>query len=194
MSFKSQFALFCLIILQIISTKTYSQKPFEKIGVNFSYNRNLSIDDLKEYWEIDYGGSINLDTPFYFGQVGLGIDYTKFSSKNVVQPDFNSLFISMKFSKKLELFLETKLSAGIKFGTYLMLFDDNNATDFESTESELAIGAQVKYEIPITMSLSVFASTDFTTVFTNKRLKLWDASAGLLYEFDSPEWFREFMD
>lgn len=194
MSFKSQLILLCLIITQIISAQNYKHSPFEIIGVNINYSHNLSMDDLKEFWDVNYGGSINFETPFYFGHVSLGIDYTKFASNNSVQPDFNSFFISMKFSKKLELFLSTKLSAGIKFGTFLMFFDVTTATDFESTESELAIGAQIKYEIPITHPVSFYTTSEFTTVFTNKRLKLWDVTAGLMYEFDSPKWFKEFME
>ncbi len=170
------------------------QNPFSTIGINASFNRSISIEDLDEFWEADYGVSVRFETPFYFSHVSLGLDYTKFTSKKNLQPDFNSFFLSMMLNRKLDLFSGTNISAGIKFGTFIMLFDDTDATEFESTESELAIGANVKFEAPILKNIRLYLSTDFTTVFTNKRMKLWDASGGIIYTFVTPKWLKDFLE
>jgi hypothetical protein len=188
--------LLCCVIL--IYTSVFAQEKeteaFSKIAIEAQFTRSVSINDLDEFWEMKYGAKFNFNSPFYFGFIGIGIDYNKFSSFNQIQPNFSSVFISLNLTQKAELFFNTKLFAGIKFGSFIMMFDTSDETEFESTESEMAIGAIFGYQVPLSNKLSIISSTNFTTVFTNKKLKIWNISAGLVYEFDSPIWFKEFMN
>lgn len=189
-----------IILLFILAGNVaqYSQETgkaaFSELLVTANYNQTISNGDLNEFWETGKGISVSALTPFYLGETGLGIDASIIKSKSEIQPNFNSFFINLAWMQDINIFQFSSLKFGVKFGSYIMLFDDNELSEFESNESELAVSASARYGIKIYKNFNLYISTDLITVFTRKRLKFVNAGIGLSYRLNSPQWLKEFLE
>ena len=169
-------------------------KVFSEFTIDAGYVNHISTGDLEEYWKPGSAASLSISTPFYFGTMGIGVDASKFESKFEGRPDYNTFFINLSWMQGVRLPGFSRLYAGIKAGSYNMLFDDNNLTEFESNESELAIAAIVQYDIEVYREFRIYLRPELLTVFTNKRIKLFNINAGLSYTFNSPQWIRDILE
>ncbi|PKL88053.1 MAG: hypothetical protein CVV23_12170 [Ignavibacteriae bacterium HGW-Ignavibacteriae-2] len=190
--------LFLLLIMLLPPSGLYSQnvesEVFETITLSAGYNKNISMGELNKYWNADKGASLKIESPFYAGLLGVGVDGQLFTSNSLLQPDYKSFFIYMYWQYQLKLLFNTSLRAGVKFGSYVMIFNDVTLSEFESNESELGIGASFQYDIPVSKIFTFYVQSDFVTVFTMKRIKLFNAGAGVSYNFTSPEWIKDILN
>ncbi|MBN1300622.1 MAG: hypothetical protein JW995_05355 [Melioribacteraceae bacterium] len=170
------------------------QNPFSEIYFSLKYLENMDIKDLHEYWEANHGAYLSTETNFYTGFIGIGVETQYFESRNLQQPDYRTLFINISWRYKLEISGKAGISAGVRSGSYLMLFDDSEQSEFENTESELAVSSFVNIDIPVASCLMVNFNSDFITVFTKKRVKLFNASAGLTYIIETPKWIKNVLE
>ncbi len=189
---------FAIVVILIITGHYHAQEKstnaFSEFTIEAGYTNNLSSGDIEEYWESGNAAAFSISTPFYFGTVGIGIDASIFESKLKGRPDFKTFFINLSWMKGIRLLGFSQLNAGVKVGSYNMLFDDNNLTEFESNESELAVSAIAQYDTEVVEELRIYLRPEFLTVFTNKRLKLFIITAGLSYTFNSPQWIRDILE
>jgi hypothetical protein len=185
---------FILIFCGILVAQDIPGNEFSTINVSLNYNQNILDDDLKEYWFDGRGGSLSFSTPFYIGEAGLGLDFSAIKSKSIRQPNYETFFMHIAWRQGLGLGKFVKLLAGVKFGSYIMLFNDVALSQFESNESELAIAATGQININLTGRISINFASEFLTVFTNKRMKIAHYGAGASYLFDSPKWLREALE
>lgn len=187
-----------LIILFTIPQLSFAQKDsaaaFNSIDLFAGLNININEGDLSEYWNPGKGISVNITTPFYAGTIGIGVDALFFNSKSNNQPDYKSFFINLSWMQGIKIYDPAELRLGVKFGSYNMLFAENNQSEFETNESELAIAAAGTLQIRLYKKLYLNICPELLTVFTNKRMKLFNISTGLSYSFDSPLWIKRILE
>jgi hypothetical protein len=162
------------------------------LGANFVWNG--SSGDLDEYWNSGSGIDGYIQTPFYAGNIKLSFTYMPFKGRDINHPDFNSYYINLGWNENISLVNRLSLYLGVSIGSFLMSFDDETLTEFKTQESEIGAAAEAGLKFSVTPALYFQISTDFLSVFTSRRIKLFNMFAGVSYAFTSPKWFRELAE
>ncbi len=166
---------------------------FTKTQVRVNYLNNYDRESLNDFWSAKHGAGVIYSTPFYAGNISLGVEYLPFSGRIDKYPDFQSLFISLTWYEKILLPLNSSLGIGVKGGSFMMIFDDETLTEFEGTESEIALSPLVNFELGISQYFSLYAEANFISVLTAKRIKLFNLSGGISYNCNTPAWLLRIL-
>jgi hypothetical protein len=178
-------------MMNIFAQEKSSDKAFSKIIIGGNYVWNSSMGDIQDYWTTGSGLDGFLQTPFYAGNIKLSLTYLPFEGKDEYHPNFESYYINFGWSENLDLVSGISLNAGAKIGSFMMSFQDDTLNAFRSSESEIGAAAEVGLSFGLSSALDFNISADFLTVFTSRRIKLFNIHAGLSYAFNSPKWMRE---
>lgn len=181
--------LFCL---QAASAQD-NEHPFSTVefsgGILINSNRNL----LHQYWEPGKGYFISAGTPFYFGDIEIGmlsIPYKKLSDD---VPDFRNYFFFMGLSRDISLPLNISITGGVRFGSNLFKFSDDSLSEYDAIESELGFDLYTSGKIRVFEGLHIKMNADYLGILTKRPIRLFFLSAGVGYEFNTPVWLKEFL-
>ncbi len=164
------------------------KRAFETIRIAVGPAASLHAVHL-DSWTADYGGAVKASTPFYFGEIELGMSILPWKSNDPVLPDFMSAlifggwFVSTAPEKVL------KASAGVRMGNYFMAFDSPQVSG-ERNESEFAISSFLGIRSTFWRGLEGFAEINAVRVLTTPRLDMVSVSTGVSITFDTPDWLE----
>jgi hypothetical protein len=82
---------------------------------------------------------------------------------------------------------------GLRFGNYLMSFDDEDINPTQVDESELGFGLNSRLEFGLSGRWNINIGIGYLVVYTKKRLELTMISIGLSYMIDSPQWLKDLL-
>jgi len=190
---KSKIIFIALFISGSILSQSMNN-TFDKSTFALSYIKTTEYNGLDTYWNIENGFGGYFQTPFYIGDVSVGISHTSFKGLKSKYPDFSSNYIYLSWIGVVDLPLNSSLGAGIKIGSYLMTFESDTLNSFQENESELAIGPYAIFTMPLFSQFSLNLSGEFITVFTNRSMKFINLSAGISYSFATPNWLRRVFE
>ncbi|MBN2571223.1 MAG: hypothetical protein JXA68_03785 [Ignavibacteriales bacterium] len=190
--------LLCIAFYLLLANITYSQKeelPFENIQVGANYFNNFNKNEFHKYWNSTNGAGAYLKTPFYFGFIKIGLNYSDCQSKSNEQPDFVNLIAYLDWGKEFQLPLDICVSTFFKIGISQMDFERSALFVHEGflLERELLIGTGFIISYDLIDRLQIFTGLDYQKTFTQKPMELSFLQIGLSYKFDSPEWLKDFL-
>ncbi|MBI9070510.1 MAG: hypothetical protein JEY94_02870 [Melioribacteraceae bacterium] len=183
-----------ILLLTLISLKAQETLPFSSLNFKISLQQNKNEVLLHQFWEPQSGLNFSVETPFYLGNIEAGISKIDFEGKLYIYPDFSSYFLFAGWSLNKQFFEFVSLKYGIRSGVFVMNFNDQAASEYESTESELSVSLIGELEFPVYKNISGNLNTELLTIFTDKRIKLFIVGVGLSYKLETPKWLRKFFE
>lgn len=185
-----------IFILSVhFSPALYSQDtPFSEIslipGAKFTLNKNA----FHNYWEPGKSYNLKIMSPFYYGEIGLGIEYQKFESIKLPAGDFDGYYASLHWEYPFELLKGVIVIAGFHTGINVFAYDDEeDIGEAGSIESETAAGFFGGVRINFGSQWFVAGGIDYRQIFTHNPIELSFFYAGVGKTFETPGWLREFL-
>ncbi len=191
--------LYVLILLLFFTSILKAQNntsAFETFTLGINYQSNINRNDFHNYWLSDGGIEGYFLTPFYFGEVQLGISYMPFSAKSVEQPDFTSLLLYLQWGYEFNLPVNFAISFNSSVGLFQMNFDDfeNELSPGLLSERELATGLNTTLSYSFYNEWNLSFQLNYLRVFTHKKINLINLGFGLTKKFSSPQWLKDFFN
>ncbi|MDA1029427.1 MAG: hypothetical protein O3B41_10300 [Bacteroidetes bacterium] len=143
-------------------------------------------------WTSGYGGSVSASTPFYFGEIQLGMAAQPWRSNDPNLPDFISALVFAGWFVSTTPENAVKASAGVRLGNYFMAFDSPQISG-ERNESEFAVTPFLNVRRTFFKKIEGFVEVSASRVFTSSRLEMASVSTGLMITFDSPVWLTSIL-
>jgi hypothetical protein len=195
-----RFSLFVYaLVLAILNLP--ANAPAEESDDAFAYTQvgvfldgPVANDDFNEFWQPKLGATVELEMPFYIGNVRLGLQSFKNSSKQTNVPSFRSTYLSLGWAFELGIPLGLQWSNGFNAGAFFMDLSDDPFTDFEDTESELGLGVVTRLRYPIGSAWSALLGVEYRVIYTSRRIEYGFLSVGVSRTFGTPRWLKEFLD
>lgn len=169
-------------------------KAFSEIVIGGNYVWNGSIGDLDEYWTSDHGVDGFIQTPFYAGDIKISLTYIPFTGNDAYHPDFNSYYINLGWKENLYFSNNMSINVGAKIGSFMMSFQDDTLSTFRNQESEIGLAAEAGFKFGVSSEIDIQINANFLSVFTSRRIKLFNIFAGVSYAFTSPKWMRKIVE
>ena len=167
---------------------------FNSISIRINAVSNRSTDDLNRYWTGDKGFEGAVQTPFYFGDIQVGIRYIPYKEKEPYYHDFSTFFYFLGWGEELKLPLNCSFYTGIKFGGFGMAFHDDSLTIYQKDETEFAAGINSYFAFMVFKNFQLVFGADYTKVYTHKKIELFLLSGGLSYAFQTPRWLKDILN
>jgi len=182
--------------MQLVSIKMIAQqkeKPFESITLSGagSYFLTDNLEDIG--WYSTYGIRLNAEMPFYWGQIGVGINFNPYNSQHDL-PTMNIYGINLNWGNTLSLSSSLDFYIGIAIGSCFLSFEGNQLTQYERLENELSFGANTRIIFKANSNLGFHLSLGINKIYTNNNIRQADVGAGLEYKFATGKWLKEFLD
>lgn len=170
-----------------------SEKPFESIRIlgSGSYFLTDNLEDIG--WYSTYGVKLGAELPFYFGQVGFGINFNPYNSQQDL-PKMNIWSINLYWGETIMISKYLGVYTGIALGTCFLSFEGNQLTQYERLENELTVGANARLIFNVTKHLGIHFSLGINKIFTNNNIRQADVGAGFDYKFSTGKWIKEFLN
>lgn len=143
-------------------------------------------------WTSDYGGSVSASTPFYVGEIQLGVAAHPWRSNDPNLPDFISALVFGGWFVSTTPKNAVKASAGVRIGNYFMAFDSPQISG-ERNESEFAATPFLSVRRTFIKNIEGFVEVSVSRVFTSPRPEMASVSTGLMVSFDSPRWLTSIL-
>jgi len=189
------FIIAFLIILPIQS-RLYADdedNAFKFISLRLNLLANTNRNTLHQYWTPFWGGEVEVDMPFYAGDIRAGLHLYQFDGKNEEYADYLVTYYYVGWGWKIALSSHINWFNGLRLGSYQMRFDDTDINPTQKIESELATGVDSRFNLKISSQWSGQIGIGYIVVFTHKKLELVNLSIGISYTFDSPDWLTEIL-
>jgi len=162
---------------------------FETVEVQASATQNVNRNFLHTRWQQGFGLAGSLTTPFYLGYLEVGSSFHRYRVAEPVRvPGFDALHLFAGWGLRGDLG-RLRLETGLRLGNYRMTFDESTFAGVR-TESELALSGRARVAFRVAGPVALYVAGDYLKVYTFLRLKLWYASAGLSYRFQTPAWMK----
>jgi hypothetical protein len=181
------FPIFSLLYAEI-TDNTFSSLSF-RLNLLTNTNRITLHDDWTPFW----GGEVEIELPFYTGDIRAGLHLFQFNGTNETYPDYLVSYFYIGWGG--DILLSSKISwfIGIRTGSYQMRFDDTDINPTQRTESELAAGVDSRLNLKFSSKWTGQLGIGYIAVFTNKQIDLINLSIGVTYTIDSPVWLMDLL-
>ncbi|NIM19316.1 MAG: hypothetical protein GTO51_02945 [Candidatus Latescibacteria bacterium] len=167
-------------------------KAFDSLEAGLGYVVNTNRNDFHARWKPQWGAEGFIQTPFYYGDVQVGIRVVSYSRRIDGVPDFHSLFVSVGWGKRWDLPYNLEGFVGFSVGSDQMIFEEEDLSGSKlETESGTSFNARLSY--PIYGKWAFNMSGNYTVILTQRRIKLAFLSAGISRSFSLPDWIKEFL-
>ena len=193
----NRFILYILILVffpNYISAQNKS-KSFESFSIGINILSNVNSTQFHEYWDPKYGAEGFINTPFYFGNIQLGVSYMPFKSRSSNQPDFKSYLFYLQWGYTFNLISNFELSINGLIGIYQMNFDENSTAvaSGQLTEREFSAGLSTSLSYTFFNSWRINLNANYIRIFTHTRINLIFIAAGITKSYSSPDWLKDFL-
>jgi hypothetical protein len=185
-------ALFVIGLLVSLGTTPSAAQRFETLEVRASATQNVNRNFLHTRWQRGFGLDGSVTTPFYLGYLEGGGSFHRYRVAEPVRvPGFDALHLFAGWGLRGDVG-RLRVEGGLRLGNYRMTFDESTFAGVR-TESELVLSGRARMAVQVAGPLSLYVAGDYLKVYTFLRLKLWYASAGLSYRFQTPGWMKTFL-
>ena len=170
-----------------------SEKPaFETADIGVQIITNTNQGDFHRYWSTGPGLEAYCLSPFYLGDIQLGVRAISFESRPAGLTDYLSFFVYAGWGKSWALPHNMKGFTGFSIGSDQMYFEVEDRPGSKH-ESEIGMALCARLSAPLPGRWSITAGGSYTEIFTHKRIRLVFVSVGISRSFDVPGWLREFL-
>ncbi len=168
--------------------------PFERVTITLGVVGTLDRGRLDGLWRPDLGGEIALRSPFYLGQVEIGMDRTDFVARRSDLPQYTAWYVFAGWSLDQPLAGPVRWSPALRLGGYGMLFDGDDVPEHRESESELAADLISRLSLTVGRNWELSLAGGYRTVFTDPEIHLLSAAVRFGRELAMPGWLRDFLD
>lgn len=186
-----------LSFLLACSGSTYAldkTKAFQTLKIGFKVDKNINRNTFHDFWKPGCGIEGIIQTPFYYGDVQIGIQFIPYTSKTNQIPNYQSVYIYLGYGKEWVLPFRFYWFNGFKFGNYFMIFEETKLGNPAKTESEFCADLMFCISYPIRKKLRISASSSYMVIYTHKRIELTFISFGTSYIIKTPKWIYDFLN
>lgn len=166
--------------------------PFSRIAVSTGGLRHVNDTYFHRYWTPGPGGEVRVSTPFYIGNVFAGATASRYAPATSGVPGFLGIFAYAGWEYGFRPLPRVTLSAGGRVGNLRMSFDEFTF-EGDRNESEMTAAASARLQVRIVDGVSAYVAGTYMKTFTFVRLQFAYASAGLSFQFNTPEWLRDLL-
>lgn len=181
-----------LILWTGIFITARGQTPFETSTLGTGISIHLADSGLNKYWDTGTGYAVWWSTPFYLGELELYAARLSHIAQNpAAQPDLTTIYTSLTWGIPAEIGSRVILFGGISIGN--SFYYQTAEGPFEYPESEFSAGLTGRLSIRLTDRTTLQARLQQTRVYTYHRIDYRWLTVGLEYRFDTPGWFKSFL-
>ena len=166
--------------------------PFRRLELRAGVAQNLSQDPILDLWSPGPSFSFDASTPFYFGTIGAGFRFERFSGRSAGRPSFNSLLTSLRWGFHWSQWA-VEHEMGVEIGSFFMAFEEDTFAGARR-ESELALGAYYRIQLPLTERAGLFVRGAYTGVRTRRRMDFFHVTTGIVIKAGMPTWLRSLLE
>lgn len=153
-------------------------------------------NSLQPLWESGRGWEGFIRTPFYLGEIQLGLQRVPFRGQSDNLPDYRNWYYYLQWGAGRQLLPGVRGFAGVIVGNSLMRFDAHPLYPGEESvsESELTagIGARLSFHPGKNWALEIAA--DYRTIFTRTRIRQGFVGMMINHTFQTPAWLRNMLE
>lgn len=186
--------LFAVLLPFTLLPVAVGAEAFDTITLSVFAAANTNENAFHEFWDPKMGGRIEVETPFYAGDVRLGVHYFKSSSRAGDVRAFRTTSLYLAWGE--EWGITRGLSWGLAGQGGVSVMDASDAAfgNRKLVESELAFGASTRLKYAMLGQWCLCLSADYQKVLTRRRIELMFVAVGVGRSFSSPNWFRRFFE
>lgn len=166
---------------------------FQTIKFRVHAVSNINDNIFHQYWDPQYGTELQIDMPFYSGIIEGGVHLYPYNGRENQYVDFLVQYYYVGWGINLPVYSQISWYNGLRFGNYLMSFDDEDINPTQVNESELGFGLNSRLELGLSRRWNIDIGIGYLVVYTKKRLELTMISIGFSYMIDSPQWIKDFL-
>ena len=170
------------------------ESPFEKIKIGLQYTNNFNRTIFHNTWHPTGGIKGFFESPFYFGRTQVGLKLMYFNTKDFNIPEFISWFAYVGWGMEFRTLRLLRLYSGLNIGSFQMNFEKEDVEPGLKSENELGIEFMVRLSFQILNNSNLNIEGSYLRIFTNKRINLFYASAGIDFSFNTPDWLKDFLN
>jgi hypothetical protein len=183
------FLLFGALLTTSLSAQT--GQPFQQLEIGAQYSLNTNHNEFHQYWQSQDAWHFYTSSPFYWGQIQVGIHYQPFSAINA-ESNFQNIYIYSAWGVQLELPLQLRWFNSLGFGTVIMHFNAENSPHLRY-ENELAISFHTNMTVPIFRGFTVNLAAWHQIIYTYKQIGLSYLSIGCSFRLNTPKFIKNIL-
>jgi hypothetical protein len=172
------------------NAQTRSPAAFDTLEAGVHYAVNINENEYHDFWDQGQGAEAWALTPFYAGDLKVGVRYLLNTARTETTPDYHSTYIYLGWSYPFRVTRWITIHPGATLGGNVMNFDvgDNKFETEASTELFARLGVRVygRWNINVTGS--------WMTMLTYRRIEMAFVTIGVSGSFGMPGWLRGFLE
>ncbi len=181
-----------VLLLMVDSPQAQSREAFDSLEIGVQYVVNTNRNVFHDFWAPGRGIDAFIETPFYYGAVQAGLHAFPFYSRESGVPDFQIVFIYLKWGQRWTLLNKLDWFNHIGVGSNIMIFEKEPGHARHESELGVSLNSGVSY--PFYRNIAINLSGSYNIIFTRKRIKLAFVSAGMSYSLSTPGWLKAFLE
>lgn len=167
-------------------------QPFETLEVGLSGTGTVADAPFAEFWGAGPGAEVWAATPFYLGELRLGMAGSWHEAADDTVPDFAAFYTFAGWGIGVTLPGGARVVPGLRVGIFNMRFDTDDSASVRS-EAELTAGFDLRASVPIGPHWRLTAGGSVVRMFTAERIDFRLVQVGVSRTFRTPEWLRAFL-
>ena len=156
--------LLFIAVLPLNNSQLFGQNSFSNFKINAGIVSNFNKNLIHHYWLAEKGLEFFIESPFYYGNIQVGLITIPFKGKDKIYPDFKEYYLYAGYGTDISLPFKLSLYGGVKTGFFIMNYNDDSLSTFQRTESELSAGINFRLSYEIITNLLLSVSSDFTVL------------------------------
>lgn len=190
--------------MPVTAARTQPSSHGSDVYANFVLRVNavqpISIGQLTPYYEANSGQSIEAETSFEAGSVGVTVGWSSLllkPSDGVArvpdQPLIRAKLMGLNWRFPPVAIGRLQLRAGVRVATFRLSLPDTLVSRKDRTEDELSLGLTASGAVQLSHHLSFVVGSDVSQVFANVPWMLRTVSAGVEWHHAMPERIRKWL-
>jgi len=161
---------------------------FESLDLELSPLAEIGRNRFHDRWSPEPGGALAVTTPFHVGRVRLAVEAHPVDRALPDVPRFDVVTVTASWRMGVTPHPRLRIEAGPLLGRHGMTFDDDAATGFARTESELVAGMVLGADLHLLGPVGATVEASRRVVLTEVEIHQVYLAAGLRVRLDTPDW------
>ncbi|MEX0661434.1 MAG: hypothetical protein WEA58_08400 [Balneolaceae bacterium] len=199
---KAKRAFLLILLLGLITQISSAQNAFNTFDVGLSGDFIINNNTLLDNWNPTNGATLEARSPYFRGEMEVGVRYVYFFEGQFENSGFRSIFLFIGWSHPFSIADRLTVSPGFRLGNHFMWQDNTReyfaepAGDpfvFHRNESEFAYEVQLRAAYQFTERTKLQLSTSYNRTAIEIPLSLVYAEIGVSRTFHSPKWLQKLV-
>ena len=184
------FIRICVIALApcaIAVSDVVAQVPFSTASIGVTVGTDVHHGRFQDNWRTGPTPAVHVRMPFHVGEAELGAALSRSEFTGGLDGDFWGALLHAGWGGSYVPSEVLRIQGTLLAGTFLRVFDTRQF-GYARRESELMLGASAAAQVRVFAPIHLRMQTAFHRIYTSTPIDLVQVSAGLVVEFDTPDW------